>query len=162
MSCHSSLTRYHSPLAASSERESINHHPGAKRKPGCPLIRMLERTATEISQLLSRGETTSEAVTADFLTAIKQRDGKIRAFLHVDESAALTQARSVDAKRKRGESLHPLAGVPIAIKDVLCVEGRPTTCGSNILQNFVPPYDAHVITKLKQATPVLTAIPHND
>jgi aspartyl-tRNA(Asn)/glutamyl-tRNA(Gln) amidotransferase subunit A len=116
---------------------------------------MLERTATEISQLLSRGETTSEAVTADFLTAIKQRDGKIRAFLHVDESAALTQARAVDAKRKRGETLHPLAGIPVAIKDVLCVEGRPTTCGSKILQNFVPPYDAHVITKLKQADAVL-------
>jgi aspartyl-tRNA(Asn)/glutamyl-tRNA(Gln) amidotransferase subunit A len=116
---------------------------------------MLERTATEISQLLSHGETTSEAVTADFLTAIKQRDGKIRAFLHVDESAALTQARAVDAKRKRGETLHPLAGIPVAIKDVLCVEGRPTTCGSKILQNFVPPYDAHVITRLKQADAVL-------
>jgi aspartyl-tRNA(Asn)/glutamyl-tRNA(Gln) amidotransferase subunit A len=116
---------------------------------------MIQRTATELSQLLARGETTSEAVTVDFLSAIKQRDGKIRAFLHVDESAALTQARSVDVKRKRGESLHPLAGIPAAIKDVLCVEGRPTTCGSKILQNFVPPYDAHVITKLKQADAVL-------
>ncbi|HEV2948671.1 MAG TPA: Asp-tRNA(Asn)/Glu-tRNA(Gln) amidotransferase subunit GatA [Gemmataceae bacterium] len=116
---------------------------------------MIQHTATELSQLLARGETTSEAVTADFLSAIKQRDGKILAFLHVDESAALDQARAVDAKRKRGESLHPLAGIPVAIKDVLCVEGRPTTCGSKILQNFVPPYDAHVITKLKQADAVL-------
>jgi len=116
---------------------------------------MIQHTATELSQLLAHGETTSEAVTADFLSAIKQRDGKIRAFLHVDESAALDQARAVDAKRKRGESLHPLAGIPVAIKDVLCVEGRPTTCGSKILQNFVPPYDAHVITKLKQADAVL-------
>ena len=116
---------------------------------------MTQRTATELSRLLSGRETTSEAVTADFLKAIKERDDKIRAFLHVDESAALNQARAVDAKRKRGETLHPLAGIPVAIKDVLCVEGQPTTCGSKILENFVPPYDAHVITKLKQADAVL-------
>jgi len=116
---------------------------------------MIERSATEISQLLARGETTSEAVTGEFLKAVKQRDGKVRAFLHVDESAALSQARAVDAKRKQGEKMGPLAGVPIAIKDVLCMEGWPTTCGSKILQNFVPPFDAHVISKLKQADAVL-------
>ena len=93
---------------------------------------MTQRTATELSRLLSRRETTSEAVTANFLKAIKERDAKIRAFLHVDESAALDQARVVDANRKRGETLHPLAGIPVAIKDVLCVEGQPTTCGSRL------------------------------
>jgi aspartyl-tRNA(Asn)/glutamyl-tRNA(Gln) amidotransferase subunit A len=116
---------------------------------------MIERTATELSQLLARGETTSEAVTSEFLKAVKQRDEKVRAFLHVDESAALNQARAVDAKRKRGDSMGPLAGVPVAIKDVLCTEGVSTTCGSKMLQNFVPPYDAHVITQLKQADAVL-------
>src|SRR5437879_1067245 len=116
---------------------------------------MIERTATELSQLLARGETTSEAVTGEFLKAIKQRDEKVRAFLHIDESAALNQARIVDAKRKRGEQLGSLAGVPVAIKDVLCIQGVPTTCGSKILQNFVPPYDAHAIEKLKQADAVL-------
>src|SRR5437879_3431005 len=116
---------------------------------------MIERTATELSQLLARGETTSEAVTGEFLKAIKQRDEKVRAFLHIDESAALNQARIVDAKRKRGEQLGSLAGVPVAIKDVLCIQGVPNTCGSKILQNFVPPYDAHAIEKLKQADAVL-------
>jgi aspartyl-tRNA(Asn)/glutamyl-tRNA(Gln) amidotransferase subunit A len=116
---------------------------------------MIERTATELSQLLARGETTSVAVTGEFLKSIKQRDQKVRAFLHVDESATLDEAREVDAKRKRGDKLGPLAGVPIAIKDVLCTEGVRTTCGSKILQNFVPPYDAHVITRLKQADLVL-------
>src|SRR5206468_11967847 len=116
---------------------------------------MIERTATELSQLLARGETTSEAVTSEFLKAIKQRDEKVRAFLHIDESAALNQARIVDSKRKRNEKLGSLAGVPVAIKDVLCIQGVPTTCGSKILQNFVPPYDAHVISKLKQADAVL-------
>lgn len=116
---------------------------------------MIERTATELSQLLARGEATSEAVTEEFLNAIKQRDDRVRAFLYVDESAALNQARDVDAKRKRGEKLGPLAGVPVAIKDVMCIEGRPTTCGSKILQNFVPPYDADVVTRLKQGDAVL-------
>src|SRR5260370_27888716 len=110
---------------------------------------MIERTATELSQLLARGETTSEAVTSEFLKAIKQRDEKVRAFLHVDESAALNQARAVDAKRKRGEKLGSLAGVPAAIKDVLCIQRVPTTCGSKILQNFVPPSDAHLPSELK-------------
>src|SRR5204863_6227143 len=74
---------------------------------------------------------------------------------HVDESAALAQARAVDAKRQRGEPLGTLAGLPVAVKDVLCTQGQPTTCGSKVLQNFVPPYDAYVITKLKQADAVL-------
>jgi aspartyl-tRNA(Asn)/glutamyl-tRNA(Gln) amidotransferase subunit A len=116
---------------------------------------MIERTATELSQLMARGGTTSEAVTGEFLQAIRQRDSKVRAFLYVDESATLDQARGIDARRKRNEKLGSLAGVPVAIKDVLCIQGVPTTCGSKILQNFVPPYDAHVIAKLKQADAVL-------
>ena len=68
---------------------------------------------------------------------------------------SLEQARAVDQRRRRGEPLGPLAGVPVAIKDVLCTKGEPTTCGSKMLQNFVPPYDAHVITRLRQADAVL-------
>src|SRR5262245_5334796 len=116
---------------------------------------MIERTAAELLRLLSRGEITSEDLTGQFLQAIRARESRIKAFLHVDESAALEQAREVDAKRKRGEMLGALAGIPVAIKDLLCTRGQPTTCGSKILQNFVPPYDAHVITRLKQADAVL-------
>src|SRR5438128_1410513 len=116
---------------------------------------MIERTAVELYGLLSRGEITAEALTAAFLDAIRRRDLQVKAFLHVDEAAALGQARAVDAKRQRGEPLGALAGVPVALKDVLCTRGQPTTCGSKILQHFVPPYDAHVITRLKQADAVL-------
>ena len=66
---------------------------------------MIERTATELSQLLARGETTSETVTDEFLKAIRERDDKIKAFLHVDEADALRQAKAVDQKRQRGEPL---------------------------------------------------------
>lgn len=116
---------------------------------------MIERTAVELSALLARGETTSEALAGAFLQAIRDREPRVKAFLHLDEAAAMEQARAVDAKRKRGDNLGPLAGVPVAIKDVLCTEGQPTTCGSKMLQNFVPPYDAHVITRLKQADAIL-------
>src|SRR5436305_2031455 len=116
---------------------------------------LTERTAAELLDLLARGEVTSEALAAEFLQAVRTRDPLVKAFLHVDEAGALEQARTIDARRRRGEPLGALAGVPVAVKDVLCVRGQPTTCGSKILQNFVPPYDAHVITKLKAADAIL-------
>jgi aspartyl-tRNA(Asn)/glutamyl-tRNA(Gln) amidotransferase subunit A len=116
---------------------------------------MIAGTAAELLHLQAQGAASAESITRAFLNSIQQRDGKVKAFLHVDEEWALEQARAVDAKRKRGEQLGPLAGVPIAIKDVLCTAGQPTTCGSKILQNFIPPYDATVITRLKNADPVL-------
>jgi aspartyl-tRNA(Asn)/glutamyl-tRNA(Gln) amidotransferase subunit A len=116
---------------------------------------MLERTATELSVLLARREVTAEALTLQFLQAIRQREPLVRAFLHVDEDGALEHARSVDARRRRGEALGRLAGVPVAIKDVLCTRGQPTTCGSKMLRDYRPPYDAHVISRLRQADAVL-------
>jgi aspartyl-tRNA(Asn)/glutamyl-tRNA(Gln) amidotransferase subunit A len=116
---------------------------------------MLDRTATELSVLLSRGEVSAEVLTEQFLEAIRRRDPQVRAFLHVDEDAARAQAREVDARRRRGEPLGRLAGLPVAIKDLLCVRGQPTTCGSKILQNYRPPYDAHVIDRLRRADAVL-------
>src|SRR5579871_4455534 len=116
---------------------------------------MLERTVTELSDLLARREITAEELTRTYLQAIRQRDPQVHAFLHVDESGALEQARSVDVRRQLGETLGLLAGVPVAIKDLLCVRGQPATCASKILQNYRPPYDAHVITRLRQADAVL-------
>jgi len=112
---------------------------------------MIERTAVELLTLLSRREITSEELTGQFLEAIRQREPKVKAFLHVNEAAALEQARAVDGQRRRGEPVGPLAGIPVAIKDIFCTEGVPTTCASKILKNFVPPYDAHVVALLKRA-----------
>lgn len=116
---------------------------------------LIERTAAELLDLQARGEATAEAVTDAFLAAIRTRDPKVKAFQHVDEDAARQQARAVDAKRKKGEKLGALAGVPVAVKDVLCTKGTPTTCSSKMLKNFVPPYDAHVVERLKAADAVL-------
>src|SRR5688572_21445116 len=116
---------------------------------------MIDRTATELLELLAKGDVTAEAVAQSFLQAIKERDGRIQAFLHVDEAKTLEQARAIDAKRRGGEALGPLAGIPVAVKDVLCTAGVRTTCGSKVLDNFIPPYDATVIARLKQADAVL-------
>src|SRR5665213_1661493 len=116
---------------------------------------MIERSASDLLASLSKGEITAEALTGQFLQAIKQREPQVRAFLHVDEEDALRQSRAVDAKRKRGEPIGLLAGLPVAIKDVLCIKGRPTTCASKMLENYRPPYDAHVIERLRGADAVL-------
>src|SRR4051812_17748638 len=102
---------------------------------------MIDQTAATLLASLSRGDVTAEAVTRAFLDAIRRRDPHVRAFLHVDEDDTLAQARAVDRRRRAGEALGPLAGVPVAIKDVLCTRGQPTTCASKMLKNFVPPYD---------------------
>src|SRR5690242_18599671 len=115
---------------------------------------LVERAATDLLGLLDRGEVTAEDVATAFLESIRTRDPKVRAFLHVDENAVLEQARALDAKRRAGKPLGPLAGIPIALKDLLSTAGQPTTCASKILQPYVPPYDAHVVTRLKAADAV--------
>ena len=116
---------------------------------------MIDFTAIELLAQLQKGDVFAEAITASFLEAIRLREPRIKAFLQVEESTALEKARAIDVRRKRGEPLGPLAGVPIAIKDVLCTKDQPTTCGSKILEKFRPPYDAHVVDRLAQADAVL-------
>jgi aspartyl-tRNA(Asn)/glutamyl-tRNA(Gln) amidotransferase subunit A len=107
-------------------------------------------TAAELSQQLQAREISSVEVTQAHLDRIAAVDGDIHAFLHVS-SAALTTAADVDTRRGDGEKLGPLAGVPIAIKDVLCTVDMPSTAGSKILEGWVPPYDATVVRKLREA-----------
>jgi aspartyl-tRNA(Asn)/glutamyl-tRNA(Gln) amidotransferase subunit A len=116
---------------------------------------MIDLTATELLKRQSDGDLTAEAIASSCLTRIRDHDPHIRAFLAVDEAHVMEQARAIDAKRKRGDVLGKLAGIPIALKDVLCVKGQTTTAGSKILRNFVPPYDAHVISRLREADAIL-------
>jgi aspartyl-tRNA(Asn)/glutamyl-tRNA(Gln) amidotransferase subunit A len=118
-------------------------------------VERTQQTATELLGLLADGPITAEALTGEFLSSIERLEPSVRAFLHVDKVGALEQARGVDERRRRGEPLGPLAGLPVAIKDVLCIRGQLTTCASKILENFRPPYDAHVITRLRAADAVL-------
>ncbi len=112
------------------------------------------RSASELSAMLGREEISSEDLTREFLDVIRQKDPRLKAFLRVSVDSAIEQARSVDERRRRGEHLGPLAGLPIAIKDILCSANEPVSCGSRILEKFVPPYDAHVISQLRRANVV--------
>jgi aspartyl-tRNA(Asn)/glutamyl-tRNA(Gln) amidotransferase subunit A len=116
---------------------------------------LTDKSATELLALLAAGRASAVEITDAFLAAIRTREPKLQAFLHVDEEAARNQAAAVDARRAAGQPLGKLAGVPVAVKDVLCTRGVPTTCGSRILQNFVPPYDAHVIERLRAEDAVI-------
>lgn len=107
-------------------------------------------SAAELSDLLTAGDVSSVEVTQAHLDRIAAVDGDVHAFLHVSD-AALTTAAKVDADRAAGASLGELAGVPIAIKDVLCTLDMPSTSGSKILKGWVPPYDATVVARLRAA-----------
>ena len=111
---------------------------------------MIKKSAAEMAAALSAGEVTSVELTQAHLDQIAKVDGAVHAFLHVDNDGAIAQARAVDEKRKSGERVSPLAGVPLALKDVLVQKGIPTTCGSKMLEGWRPPYDSTVVTRLKE------------
>ncbi|MBX6389243.1 MAG: Asp-tRNA(Asn)/Glu-tRNA(Gln) amidotransferase subunit GatA [Frankia sp.] len=108
-------------------------------------------TAAETAAAIARGELSAVEATQAALDRIAKVDEAVNAFLHVDTDGALAAAAAVDASRAAGEPLGPLAGVPLALKDVLVARGMPTTCGSRILHGWYPPYDATVTTRLREA-----------
>ncbi|MDK6630596.1 amidase, partial [Actinotignum timonense] len=101
--------------------------------------------------MLRAGEITSVELTTACLDRIEALNPKVNAFLYVDREGALEVARGVDAARAEGQELHPLAGIPIAVKDNICTRGIPTTAASKILEGWRPPYDASVVVKIKEA-----------
>ena len=112
---------------------------------------IFEKSAIEMATALNRGEISAVELTQAHLERIDSVDNQVKAFLYIDRDGALAQAEAVDGKRKAGEKLSPLAGVPLALKDVLVQKGVPTTCGSKMLEGWRPPYDATVVTRLKEA-----------
>jgi aspartyl-tRNA(Asn)/glutamyl-tRNA(Gln) amidotransferase subunit A len=112
------------------------------------VIRALHR------QLVDKEKSAVE-ITQETLDRIQSLEPKLRSFLTVTADSALEQAKAIDAQLAAGEELGVLAGIPIAIKDNMCTQGVPTTCGSRILQNFVPPYSAQVTQKLQAAGTVM-------
>ena len=116
---------------------------------------LLDLSATEALEQLKERKLSSVELTTAYLDQIERFDGQVQAFLRVDREAALARAAEIDQRRQRGENVGPLGGLPVAIKDLLCTAGEPTTCASRMLENFRPPYDATVVARLKAADAVL-------
>jgi len=116
---------------------------------------LTRRTAADLAAAVASGEVSALEVAQAHLDRIAKVDDKVNAFLHVDAEGALRAARAVDEKRARGERLGSLAGVPLALKDVFATHGIPTTCGSKILEGWLPPYDATVTRRLREADVVI-------
>ncbi len=112
-------------------------------------------SASEILRLQSSGEASAVEIATAAIDKIEASQDAVGAYTHIDREFALATAEAVDAKRRAGQKLGPLAGVPIAVKDVLCTKDMPTTCSSNMLRNFRPPYDATVVEKLRDADAVI-------
>ncbi len=111
---------------------------------------MHDKTVAELSIALESGQVSSVELTQHFLDRIRQDDSRYNAFITVTEEAALLDARTADERRQQGKAT-PWTGIPFAHKDLFCTNGVRTTCGSKMLENFVPPYDATVTSKLREA-----------
>jgi len=119
------------------------------------LSELYKLTAIEVSEKIRSGDLSAEEYLYSILERIKHVEGEIHAFVTVVEENALETAREIDRKVKRGEDLGSLAGVVVAVKDNICTRGIRTTCSSRMLENFVPPYDATVIERLKAADAII-------
>ena len=113
------------------------------------------KTIAQLAAALAAGETTSVAITQAVIDRTAAVDGQVKAFLSTDADDALAQAKASDERRAAGKALGPLDGIPIGIKDTLAVKDQPLRCASKMLENYVSPFDATCITKLRQAGAVI-------
>ena len=118
-------------------------------------MRLYEMTACEMADKLRLKEVSAVELCEDLLVRIDETEDAVGSFLTIDREGALQSARAIDDRRAAGEMLHPLAGIPVGIKDNICTEGMRTTCASRMLENFVPPYDATAVAHLKEAGAVI-------
>jgi len=116
---------------------------------------LTELTIHELADLFRQKTATPTQAAREYLDRIAALDPKVKAYLTVTGEAALMRATEADARFEKGTPLGPLDGIPLGLKDVLCTRGVRTTCGSKILESFVPPYDATVVARLSRAGAVI-------
>ena len=116
---------------------------------------LLDLTALELGEAIKKGETTAVEAAECCFARMKEMEPEVHAFINLDEERAMDQAKKVQKEIEEGKLTGPLAGVPVAVKDNICTKGFATTCGSRMLEHFVPPYDAFAARKLKEAGMVI-------
>ncbi len=114
-------------------------------------MRLYEKTASELSEMLKNKECSAVELCNDVLARINETENKIGSYVTVAEESAKENAKKIDKAMAAGEKLHPLAGIPIGIKDNISTKGIRTTCSSKMLENYVPPFDATVMNKINNA-----------
>ena len=114
-------------------------------------MRLYEKTASELSEMLKNKECRAVELCNDVLARINETENKIGSYVTVAEESAKENAKKIDKAMAAGEKLHPLAGIPIGIKDNISTKGIRTTCSSKMLENYVPPFDATVMNKINNA-----------
>ena len=120
-----------------------------------PAVKLNELTAHEIHELLASGQVSCREAAEASLARANEVEPSLHAYVRLTPEVALRQAEEIDERLARGEHLPPLGGVPLALKDIMCTKGLPTTCCSRILENFVPPYDATVVRRCNEQGLVL-------
>ena len=118
-------------------------------------MKLNELTIHELRDMLKNKETTVVEITKAYLDRIKEIDSKLKCYITVCEEEALKQAEEIQKKYDNGEDTGWICGIPIALKDIFCTDGIKTTCASKMLENFVPPYDATVVKKIKENNGIL-------
>jgi len=125
-------------------------------------LELYELTARDLTEKIQRGEVSSEEATISVIQRIELIEPTINAYITVMAEKAIERAKEIDSRRAKGEEIGRLGGVPMAIKDTIIVAGTRTTAGSHILENFIPPYNAHVIDKLTEAGAVFVGKTNTD
>ncbi len=123
---------------------------------------LTQLTLYEARRLLDAGEVTSVELTNAFLTRMKQVEGDVKAYLTITAELALEQARAADEILRNEGATNPMLGLPIALKDVLSTKGVQTTCGSKVLEDYIPPWDGTVVSKLRQSGAVFLGKTNTD
>jgi len=118
-------------------------------------LKHFQLKAWQLRDMVEKGEITCQQIVLSVFDRIRETNPKINAYITLSEEKAIETAQKIDRKRGNGENSGILAGIPLAIKDNICVKGIPTTCASKILSNFVPPYDATAVRKLREEDAII-------